>query len=545
MKLVPSEEDRQWERVLFHEQPESEFTLRVMEKLDGISIEKKEQGNPIEAQIKLPGKRMKRAGVSAAALLLLVGGAWFAWEWVQQPSAARSTINAVNPPLPDIPVPDEFRINNLVNDYKRLQPLGLVVNPNIRIDDQGYTLQIEEVLVDRSQIVLTLQGLAPDGSKQIDITPDPSRIHITDEKGESVVSKVEVNRQSSKVQVNIQSLKYRQFVFQLHDDVPDRIVVRGELNHLKVGNVYDAKNRTYTDETAYVDWSFQFGIDLAKAKTYAVQKAMNESYVTPEGLRLQMKQLLQTPTGTRLDLDVSLSDELLAKVGEGWENQVEIMYHLEIPATQEYRIFNGSRSGARKAKSRLLDTTGLDGKGGVLKLSETWDPEFVTLGAGPIRFVLDGYTLPVKDEQSITIDLDRIREQPVKFEQSGDELLLNDYGYGYVRLSGNQPISELDDKGDLILEGSGSFWQKEAQADNWVAVDEHGEQYTVEIAGTSTASDYDGKFVSANLKYVIRGFTQNKGTKLTLKRTLEIHDYQDVDWEVELPSSEHLPWLKR
>lgn len=536
MKPIPSEEDRQWERVLFHEQPDSEFTLRVMEKLDAISIDKKEQGNSIGAQIKLPGKRMKRAAVSAAALLLLVGGAWFAWEWVQQQPAARSTINAVNPPLPDIPVPDEFRINNLVNDYKRLQPLGLVVNPNIRIEDQGYTLQIEEVLVDRSRIVLTLQGSVPDGSGPIYITPDPSRIHITDEKGESVVSEVEVN---------IQSLKYSQFVFQLHDDVPDRIVVRGELNHLNVGNVYDAKSRTYTDETAYVDWSFQFGIDLTKAKTYAVQKAMNESYVTPEGLRLQMKQLLQTPTGTRLDLDISLSDELLAKVGEGWENQVEILYHLEIPTTQEYRIFNGSRSGARKAKYRLRDTTGLDGNGGVLKLSEMWDPEFVTLGAGPIRFVLDGYTLPVKDEQSIEIDLDRIRKQPVIFEQSGDELILSEYGYGHVQVAGNQPISVFDDKGDLILEGSGSFWQKEAQADHWVAVDEHGEQYTVEIAGTSTASEYGGKFVSANLKYIIRGFSQNKGTKLTLKRTLETHDYQDVDWEVELPSSEHLPWLNQ
>lgn len=535
MKPIPSEEDRQWERVLFHEQPESEFTLRVMEKLDGISIEKKEQRNPIEAQIKLPGKRVKRAAISAAALLL-VGGAWFAWERVQQQQpAARSTVNAVNPPLPDIPVPDAFRTKNLVNDYKRLQPLGLVVNPNIRIEDQGYTLQIEEVLVDRSRIVLTLQGVAPDGSGPINVTPDPSRIHITDEKGESVISEVEVN---------IQSLKYTQFVFQLRDDVPDRIVVRGELNHLDAGNVYDAKSRTYTDETAYVDWSFQFGIDLTKAKTYAVQKAMNESYVTPEGLRLQMKQLLQTPTGTRLDLDISLNDKLLAMVGEGWENQVEILYHLEIPATQEYRIFNGSRSGARKAKYRLRDTTGLDGNGGVLKLSEMWDPEFVTLGAGPIRFVLDGYTLPVKDEQSIAIDLDRIRKQPVKFEQSGDELILSDYGYGYVRLSGNQPISVLNDKGDLILEGSGSFWQKEAEADNWVAVDEYGEQYAVEIAGNTT-SEYDGKFVSANLKYIIRGFSQNKGTKLTLKRTLETRDYQDVDWEVELPSSEHLPWLNR
>ncbi|WP_413375824.1 hypothetical protein [Paenibacillus taichungensis] len=543
MKPIPNDEDRLWEQHLFREEPDADFTLEVMRKLDGVSMENAEHGNPFTKKAS-KSHWMRRTGIAAAAVVILAGGAWFAFDHTSAPE--QPSVNAVNhPPLPNIPVPEELKYSYFADDYKRLKPLGLVVNPNINIEDQGYTLKIENVLVDRSQIVMTLQQNAPDGSMINPVYPELGRVHITDEKGNSIASLSSPGDQTLYSSIN------QRFVYQLQDGIPDKVVVRGELSHLKIPGYYNSEKGEFVEPSATVDWSFQFNIDMTKAKSLAVEAPMNNTYTTPEGLKLDMTQLVRTPNGTKLDMNVSLDDELRAKVEEGWANYMDLIYHIEISETNEYRIFNGSRPSARQAKFRLRDQSGIR-DGGPLKLSETWDPAFVTVDAKNIRFVLDGYTLPVKEEKSVEVDLDNMRKDMkdtskpytfVQFEQFGDQIVLYEFNYQSVQGSYNLPKGNVKGNSSLVLVGNGRF-RNAFNGDQWVAIDSQGTEYPVEVMGIPDKPNNNEENVVNDLKLVIRGFYKEDGTKLTLKRTVVNREYRDVKWEVDLPSYTNLPWQK-
>ncbi|MEK4272675.1 DUF4179 domain-containing protein [Paenibacillus sp. FSL R7-0026] len=533
MKPISRDEDRLWEEHLYREEPDADFTLKVMQKLDDVSMERDEAESPWSR--KVPKTRwIYRTGIVAAAVLLFGGGALLAWDRTGAPE--QPVVSAVNiPRLPDIPVPTEIREAFLTEDYKRLKPPGLVVNPNIQIEDQGYTFEIKDVLVDRSQIVFLTEQTSPDDIRIPVVTPEAGKIHITDVHGNLVAVPV-VNSQPS-------GINYRKFVFQLNDVIPDQIVVRGELNFLKIPDYYDAGTNTTVKNNTTVDWSFQFNIDMTKAKAMATMTPMNNTYTTPEGLKLDMTQLVRTPSGTRLDVNVSLNDQLQAKVSEDWKEQMDILYHIEIPETNEYRIFNGSRPYARQAKFRLRDLSEANENGGWLKLSETWDPAFVTVDAKNTRFVLDGYTLPVKEEKSIEIDLEQLPLTTTIFEQSGDRVVLNGYNFDPERGSYIPSGSGTDDQHPLVLLGSAEF-SNEIAGDKWVAVDREGIEYPVSILNSIKEINNDEKYVTSDLKLMVHGLHQNSATKFTLKRTVVHREFRDVNWEVDLPSYDSLPWLK-
>lgn len=46
MKPISKDEDRLWEDHLYREEPDSDFTLKLMQKLDSVSMESGEDGSP-------------------------------------------------------------------------------------------------------------------------------------------------------------------------------------------------------------------------------------------------------------------------------------------------------------------------------------------------------------------------------------------------------------------------------------------------------------------------------------------------------------------
>ncbi|OMF14270.1 hypothetical protein BK131_12380 [Paenibacillus amylolyticus] len=537
MKPISRDEDRLWEEHLYREEPDSDFTLKVMQKLDGVSIESGEEEHSFVKK-SMRAHWMRRTGIVAAAVVILAGGAWFAFDHTTEP--AQPLVNAVDRlPLPNIPVPEALKYSYFADDYKRLKPLGLVVNPNIYINDQGYTLKIEDVLVDRSHMVMTMQQTTPDGLGLSRLLSELGRIHVTDEEGRQVATLARDTRTKDPLTERL--------LFQFHDEIPDQVIVRGELRNLNMGSYYNYEKKSYENRDVTVDWSFQFKIDMTQAKSLAVENSMDNTYTTPEGLKFDMTQLVRTPNGTRLDLNVSLDDELRAKVDEDWANYMSIIYHLEIPETNEYRIFNGIRPDSRQAKFRLQDLSELK-NGGRLKLSETWDPALVTVDAKNIRFVLDGYTLPVKEEKSVEVDLEKRRKDKnfyafAQFEQLGDEILFYDFEYEPVMESYDPPKIDVKKGYSLVLKGSGTFLNA-FMGDRWVALDASGKEYPVEVIGYPDQPNNNGEYVEDDLQLKIRGFDEEKGTKFTLKREVVDREYRDVNWEVDLPSYSSLPWLK-
>ncbi|MGO4529554.1 hypothetical protein AB4Z30_10780 [Paenibacillus sp. 2TAF8] len=538
MKPISSEQekkqDRKWGEELFREGPDADFTLQVMRKLDHVSMEDPHVQAPWEKKKSHKSKWIYRTGIAAAAAILIAGGAWTAWDRTKE-RPVQPPVNAVNiPPLPNIPVPEVLRDADLADDYKRLQPLGLVVNPNIDINDQGYKLKIEDVLVDGSQLILVLQQTAPDGTAMYLLGSKAEDIHITDKNGKDVAELAFDTRQGSG--------SFNKLVFQLHQDIPDEIIVRGEFGHLNVGDGYgyDVNTQTYTDKKVSVNWGFQFKLDMTQAKVMSKETPMNASYTTPEGLELAMTQLVQTPNGTRLDLEVNLNDELRAKAAENWAKDMDILYHIEVMDTGEYRIFNGGRPNARQAKFRYRDLSQVSA-GGPLKISETWDPSLVTLNSDNIRFVLDGYTIRVKEEQTMEVDLSR-KDNPYRlfasFNHLGDLIDVMDYSYQFGQQSAHTGVEK---KASLVLEGGGVF-KNEFHGDQWVAIDPKGREYPVEVMGNRDKPNNKEEYVVNELKLIVHGFNKDKGTKLTLKRTVVHRDFGDVDWKVKLTSDSSMPW---
>ncbi|WP_091015642.1 MULTISPECIES: hypothetical protein [Paenibacillus] len=539
MKPISKDEDRLWEEHLYREEPDADFTLKLMQKLDGVSMESGEDGSPFVKK-SMRAHWIRRTGIAAAAVVVLAGGAWIAFDRATE--SAQPVVNAVDQRLPDIPVPEEIRSAYLTDDYKRLKPLDLVINPNIQILDQGYTLKISDVLVDRSQIIIITEQSNPEGSTIPIVYPEAGRIHVTDEKGNSVASMA--------VDTRLSSGKYQRFVFQLNDDIPDHVFVRGELSYLKIPDHYNLDTGEITASNTTVDWSFQFNIDMTKAKLMAVEAPMNNTYTTPEGLKLDMTQLVRTPNGTRLDMNISLDDQLRAKVGENWADDMDLMYHIEIPETNEYRIFNENKPNARQAKFRLRDMSRLsENNDGQMRLSETWDPAYVTVDAKKIRFVLDGYTIPVWEEKSVEVDLEKMRKDAefytyvLQFEQFGDEILFSRYNYWPVQQSLKLPERNFEGISSLVLEGVGTF-QNDINGDQWVAIDHEGKEYPVEVMGTTNQPNKNEEYIVGDLRLIIHGYKKENGTNFTLKRTAVNREYRDVNWEVDLPSYNSLPWLK-
>jgi len=543
MKPISSEQDkkqdRKWEEELFREGPDVDFTLQVMQKLDHVSMEEPDVQVPWETKKSHKRTWIYRTGIAAAVAVLIAGGAWAAWDQTTE-KPVQPPVNAVNiPPLPNIPVPKVLRYANLSDDYKRLQPLGLVVNPNIDIDDQGYKLKIEDVLVDGSQLILMLQQTAPDGTGMYLLGSKVEDIHITDEKGNNVAELARDTRQGNGA--------LNKLVFQLDRDIPDEITVRGDFGHLDVGDGYgyDVNTKTYTDKKVSVDWSFEFKLDMTQAKVMSKETPMNASYTTPEGLELAMTQLVQTPNGTRLDLEVNLNDELRAKAGEDWARDMDILYHIEVKDTGEYRIFNGGRPNARQAKFRYRDLSQVS-SGGPLKISETWDPSLVTLNADNIRFVLDGYTIPVKEGQTMDVDLDKASKESkfytfASFKHLGDQLEFYRFNYQRGQSSNDPTQGGSGGQASLVLEGTALF-KNEFYGDHWIATDSTGKEYPVEVMGSRRPANLNEEYVVDDVKFIVQGFNKDKGTKLTLKRTVVHRDFGDVDWKVKLASDSSMPW---
>lgn len=170
----------------------------------------------------------------------------------------------------------------------------------------------------------------------------------------------------------------------------------------------------------------------------------------------------------------------------------------------------------------------------------------MTLNADNIRFVLDGYTIPVKEGQTMDVDLDKASKESkfytfASFNQLGDQIDLRRFNYQRGLSSNGQTTGGSGNETSLVLEGSALF-QNEFYGDEWVATDSTGKEYPVEIMGTRNPANLNEQYVIDEVKLIVIGFNKDKGTKLTLKRTVVHRDFGDVDWRVKLASDSSMPW---
>ncbi|MDU7477437.1 MAG: M56 family metallopeptidase [Paenibacillus macerans] len=417
-----------------------------------------------------------------------------------------------------IVVPSEYSFEDWLwyDDYMTSQELGLVSKPDIRVEDKGYAFEIESVMVDNSRVVLTAKHFGPDGHF-LQSPLEDGGIFIKDRDGKVVAT---LAGSPGGTRPNVE-----EYIFLFTETPPDQIVIQGKTDH--IWDWADKKD-DIKREKIEVNWKFEFTLDMTKAKRLGTSEALNANYTTPAGLQMEMKQFFRTPNGLRLDMDLDLNEKLAKQAIPEWRQDVELWYHLETDDPEAKAKYFGGQSGPFGGKIEEVYKANAS-----TSWSRTWLTSMVSPELKNIRFVLDGYSLPIKKEASVEIDLNQLAKKPVVFEDEGDKITLEKYGFE------TDPDTE---KRNLRLSGSGIYINQQNR-DKWIAMDANETTYSVIREGIGRINE-DGGSVWDELDFIVND-VPNDISKLTLKRIVVDKVFTDVNWSVDLPSYTTLPWKNK
>lgn len=124
--------------------------------------------------------------------------------------------------------------------------LGIVQNPGIKVEDKGYTLEINEVVADGARIVMGVKLTDPQG-RPIKDKLDWSKLKIINANGTEIAAMSSRGGAS-----NFDNLE---FAYTTMDET-DRIFVEGNFD--RIGSKFDGK------PFVYGDWGFRFELDMTE-----------------------------------------------------------------------------------------------------------------------------------------------------------------------------------------------------------------------------------------------------------------------------------------
>ncbi|MBE9914221.1 DUF4179 domain-containing protein [Paenibacillus donghaensis] len=520
MKSFSDQEEQTWSDVLFAEGPDADFTSQVMQKLENVEMVR----GTDEAQIfdHITAARSKRrtrgwiAGTTAAVIIL--AGVSAIWQTQFQDQAM--SVFQPKPKTAEEKNPPGMEDWVWYNDYNISKPLGLIDTPGIKVEDKGYTFQIENVLFDRSRIVISTRQTAPDGSRLQSPLREGDDFHITDFQGNEVARRVNALGNSYP--------GIQEYTYLFTGPVPDTIVVRSDIDQIEI---FTEKNPTR--EPMKVNWHFQFDLDMREAKKWSVEKNVNQQYTSPDGLSITAKNVIRTPNGIRLDYAASMDDKLSKLAADPSGKQIGIFYHLETMNAQgEKEEFDFGKTGAIEPliKAAAMNE-GTKGK----NFTDLIQPLVMSPESKAIRFVLDGYSLPINKKDSVVIKPSQLITEPAVFIGEGDKVIFS----GYELKASNFPGTK-----ELTLKSDG-IYANQVENETWVAVDEKGQEYPVSIQSMSYNPASAGNMtIIHDSEFYIRGM-DHVPSKLTLTRTVVNKVFKDVDWSFELWGDTKLPWEAR
>lgn len=451
------------------------------------------------------------------------------WGSAAAVAAVASSLLFLNPAAPEEPilpvpaqslrtVPDQWG----AMDLQEAWTLGLIQQPGIQIHDQGYTLFLQEVVADPVRTVLNIRITDSRGipAKDAMSSFDFSQLQLLNEAGRSIgqlKGVYPVEKKSSDGEF-LQESMLLTYIFP-DEDPGDQVLIQG--------NVHELTEESQTSKTLTGEWSFSYEADLTKAKQLSVTEDLDHKYSSPDGLHIEMEQLVHTPAGIRLDFTTSLTDESAVQIPMGFSDDFGVMYHFETDNGEELTRVNSSRDGGYLDKSfgYTMKASGQDHK-------VHWSYYFAELSddhAEPIRFVLDGYYYPVESSDALTFRPQDLKNKPAVWSAQGDVLNVND-----------MKITEIPDEPGLSgwMSVSGEFANK-FYKDKWVAIDDQGREHEVIFRGSFTDGVRGASFGEtedhANEAYFIAKNMTELPEELTLIRTVTHKRFTGMDWSFELP----------
>jgi hypothetical protein len=502
------QEQLHWSQELFKEVLPDSFTDRVMASLEREEIEfhsSNELSAPRKGMFKRKGTGFWKLKIGAALLLITISSVLL----YSMPALADKLLSL-------------FERSNVVDaGLLRAQDLGLIQHPNIKVEDQGYTVRIDEAAADPTRVILALQLFGPDGKHKRDqlvFTPlalhPGNRITIKDSGGQVIGEMYDMGSTED----------FYYMVCNFNEPLQtDRITIDGHLTQLgnKMENIPPLKG----------NWSFSFSIDLHEAKAKTTVTPLEGSYPSPDGMTIRLKQLTRMVQGVRLEIDTELSTEALKRSpGELWKQQ-RLMFHFVDRKGNEIHSVNTRKNQHRN--SLITESNRPGDRPGLMHWSYTFKylPE-----DDPYTFVFDGYIISEHDESSIQFEPSKLKDRPVPFRFDGDDLMLKDFTV-------ESPPNSNSEKAEGALHLSGKMWN-DYRFSQWILKVPDGREYNLTMRGTASmeASNWkDGYLILGDgqlFEFRASGLT-TVPDRLQLKRTVVERLYTNVDWSLPMPSTSY------
>lgn len=377
---LAEEEEKAWEELLFREALPDGFTERVMASLADVEIENDKEERTLPAfakRTRRSGRIIKKTALWIASLMIVTG----ALTLYAQPSIADWVRSIFSKETTDSGMLDARK-------------LGIVQNPRVKVKDKGYALEIDEVVADATRLVMGVKVTDPQG-KPLVYAINWNDLHITDLGGHEVAELRGIE--------GSETVEKLTFVF-VKEIPTDALIVQARVNQLQI---------PFTEKVVDGKWDFRFELDMKKANAMNIATPLHEKYATPDGMRIEMEKLVRTPSGVRLELSTSLSPEAARRSPGDLEAKQQLMFHFENERGEDISSVNNLKT----PHMETIISQNSELRGG--KRHWTFTFRYLPYDRQKLRFVLDGYSIPVKSSGSVVLVPSELKSHPVIFKTRG------------------------------------------------------------------------------------------------------------------------------
>ncbi|WP_429843352.1 DUF4179 domain-containing protein [Brevibacillus sp. FIR094] len=255
---------------------------------------------------------MKKMTLAAAALTVVVSGGMLVSPTFASYVHAAFTNSPIGKADPVAPVSNSFLQKLADKGIAQAAKNGFAQSVNVSATDQGLTFTVHEVVADplRISIAASLKdknGKPTDGflSQMIRRDKKEQVITIKDKQG-NVLKPVEssANEDTRRPNEDWHNVMYTdtgtmslnrelRSYFADISEIPDELIV--EFNIKQLDNIKG-------------NWKLSVPVDMKKAKAATKTHEINKTYTTPQGLKLDVKQMTFAPSGVEMVVDRSNTD---------------------------------------------------------------------------------------------------------------------------------------------------------------------------------------------------------------------------------------------
>jgi Domain of unknown function (DUF4179) len=255
---------------------------------------------------------MKRMTIAAAALTVVVSGGMLVSPTFASYVNAAFTNSPIGKADPVAPVNNSILQKSGDPGIKQAAQKGFAQTVNVSATDQGITFEVKEVMADPLRISIAAIVKDKNGKPMDSFLSEMIRrdnkeqvITIKDNQGnvlQPVESSAKVEtRKPNEAWRNVMSVdtgymsldRELRSYFDDISEIPDELVV--EFNIKQLGDIKG-------------NWKLSVPVDMKKAKAATKTYEINKSFTTPQGLKLDVKQMTFAPSGMEMVIDRSTKD---------------------------------------------------------------------------------------------------------------------------------------------------------------------------------------------------------------------------------------------